>query len=181
MLAFLLVVLWMGAFGRAETPVKRQRGVPRDPFHQPVGQARMYQHYSYANLSEKMLETLDGSCTWKHSGDSSAVADLSVEVLRPSPVLVQRWQAQPPSQTWFDPSICVPADKFFHQVVGCTKGPALHPDCPRCHRERTEKVREGDREALCLCLCLCLCLYLCLCLRASTAPAPNPHTLPPDL
>ena len=141
-----LLLSWVVVFGvnlaivKGETPHRRPKGVPRDPFHEPVGQTRYYQHY-YGNLTEKMRETMDGTCTFVHSGeDSNKHADLVVDVLHPSAAMVERWKSVPPSQTWFDPNICKGAEKFFRQIVGCTRGVALHPDCPRCHRERTEKV-----------------------------------------
>ena len=65
--------------------------------------------------------------------------ELQVRLLPPGQRLVQRWQSIPPSQTWFDANICQHAAKYFRQR-GCTRGVALHPDSPRCHREVTEKI-----------------------------------------
>ena len=48
---------------------------------------------------------------------------------------IRRWQAVKPPKTLMSSFLCEENADYFNGV-GCTRGVSLHPDCPRCHRER---------------------------------------------
>jgi len=149
---FLLFAIFFQNFSFGEVEKNNRRSKKRrrdDPFHRPVGSKRFFTDYEYKNITMKMRETIGYECSYSIVGTNISINNnnpniislsASVELLPPTADEIKTWMMVPAPMVWFSPDICAVADKYFHQTIGCTKGVQLHPDCPRCHRERAEKI-----------------------------------------
>ena len=114
-------------------------GRKEHPFRYVIGSRKRYESYDYESMTAKLTETIDPACGDVSNEGSNLPDFLSLQMYRPSQDMIEYWASVPPPLTMADVEICQDSPKFFERV-GCTKGVALHPDSPRCHRERTKIV-----------------------------------------
>jgi len=103
-----------------------------------VGIPKPFGSYHYLSLKEKMEESFD-KC------DPASLilnSTLAVNYSYPSKDLKSYWMSIPPPITYISPAICTDDKKVFSKV-GCGKGVGLHPDAPRCHRDKIKAICEN--------------------------------------
>ena len=103
-------------------------GHKEEPFRYAIGSNKRYEAYDYTSIDEKLTESLEKSCR-EH---------VSINISNPPMALTTFWKNVPPPMTLIDKEICLESQKFFDRK-GCSKGVALHPDSPRCHREKIKE------------------------------------------
>ena len=113
-------------------------GHKEEPFRYAIGSPKRYEPYDYASVTSKLVESFDDTCGVFTNIDDMG-HNLTIRINRPSPDLQDYWTSIPPPLTMIDRDICLESPQFFDRT-GCSKGVALHPDSPRCHREKTKEV-----------------------------------------
>ena len=115
-------------------------GRKQHPYRYVIGSPKRYEAYDYQTISAKLTETIDPACGDVSNEGANLDPDfLSLQMYRPTQTMIDYWTSIPPPLTMIDSEICEDSPKFF-QRTGCSKGIALHPDSPRCHRETTKIV-----------------------------------------
>ncbi len=118
-----------------------------EPYKYIVGDPTKYNKYNFETFNEKLEETVKGFCSndldydiidsySNESVDLMLNKTITLQVIPPDRKIVSDWFQIQPAFTHITQSLCSKIDKI-NLKIGCSKGVPMHPDAPRCHKEKT--------------------------------------------